>query len=103
MADVTNYAVIFYGSPDGYLGMRAQIALYDGATVLGYVHFHDPGMPFPADSQPGHILMQLPSAMFESVIEMLRIEAPVRFYFTGARAFLGTYSEALGEEEGSAG
>ena len=59
MADVTQYHVLFYGTPDGYQGNRAQIALYTGSQCIGYVRFHDAGMPFPADGplangQTGH-------------------------------------------------
>jgi hypothetical protein len=100
MANVTQYSVLFYGSSDGYQGNRAQIQLSDGATVLGWVRFHDPGMPFPADSQSGaFIIMHLPSAMFENVIDVLRNEKPLNYYFAASRAFFGTSSEPVGEEE----
>jgi len=100
MANVTQYHVLFYGSSDGYQGNRAQIALYDGQTVLGYIRFHDPGMPFPADSQSGaSITMHLPSAMFENVIDVLRNEKPINYYFAASRAFLGTSTEPVGEGE----
>lgn len=104
MAEVTSYHVLFYGSSDGYGGNRAQITLYNGGTVLGYVRFHDTGMPFPVDSSGTQIIMHLPSAMFESVIEVLRNEKPINYYFASGRAFLGTGGvEAVGEEEGAAG
>ena len=100
MASVTQYQVRWYGSPAGYQDNRAQIALYDGATVLGYVRFHDPGMPFPADSQSGgKIIMHLPSSMFENVLEVLRNESPISYYFASAHAFLGTSTEPIGEGE----
>lgn len=101
MANVTQYHVLFYGSADGYQGLRAQITLYDGATVLGYCRFHDPGMPFPTDSQSGALItMHQPSAMFENIIDVLRNEKPIIYYFAASRAFLGTGStEAVGEEE----
>jgi len=100
MANVTQYHVLFYGSPDGYLDNRAQITLYDGANVLGYVRFHDSGMPFPGDSQSGgKILMHLPSPMFENVIDVLRNEKPINYYFASGHAFLGTSTEPVGEGE----
>jgi len=100
MANVTQYNVSFYGSSDGYQGNRAQIQLSDGPTVLGWVRFHDPSMPFPADSQSGaFIIMHLPSSMFENVIDVLRNEKPINYYFAASRAFLGTSSEPVGEEE----
>lgn len=100
MANVTQYHVSFYGTPDGYLDNRAQITLYDGSTVLGYVRFHDPGMPFPNDTQTdGKILMHLPSTMFENVLDVLRNEKPINYYFASGHAFLGTSTEPVGEAE----
>lgn len=100
MANVNQYHVLCYGTSDGYLDNRAQITLYDGSTVLGYVRFHDPGMPFPADSQTGgKILMHLPSTMFGSVLDVLRNEKPINYYFASGHAFLGTSSEPVGEGE----
>lgn len=103
MAEVTSYSILFYGSPDGYNGSRAQIQLSNGTTTLGWVRFHDPGMPFPVDTSGAQIIMHLPSAMFENVIEMLRNERPINYYFASGRAFLGTSAEGVGEEEGAAG
>jgi hypothetical protein len=100
MATVTQYHVLFYGTDDGYQGSRAQIVLYNGATVLGYVRFHDPGMPFLADSQAGSLItMHLPSTMFENVIDVLRNEKPINYYFVSGHAFLGTSTEPVGEAE----
>ena len=100
MAQVTQYHVLFYGTQDGYGNNRAQISLYNGSTVLGYVRFHDPGMPFPADSESGgRITMHLPSTVLDSVLDVLRNEAPINFYFTAAHAFLGTSLESVGEGE----
>ena len=100
MANVTQYQVLFYGSSTGYQGNRAQIALYNGTTVLGYVRFHDPGMAFPDDSQSGSLItMHLPSTMFENVLNVLRNETPINYYFASARAFLGTSTEPVGEAE----
>ena len=101
MANVTQYHILFYGSPSGYQDNRAQVTLYDGSTVLGYVRFHDAGMPFPNDAlSGGKILMHLPSTMFENVIDLLRNEKPINYYFAASRAFLGTGStEPVGEGE----
>lgn len=100
MATVTQYHVLFYGTDDGYVDSRAQIALFNRTTVLGYVRFHDPGMPFPADAQSGaQIFMHQPSTMFENVIDVLRNENPVHFYFVSGHAFLGTAAEPIGEAE----
>lgn len=100
MANVTQYHVLFYGSADGYQNNRAQISVYDGANVLGYIRFHDPGMPFPDDSESGgKILMHLPSPMFENVLNVLRNEKPINYYFVSGHAFLGTSTEPVGEGE----
>jgi len=100
MANVTQYQVLFYGSSTGYQGSRAQIALYNGTTVLGYVRFHDPSMTFPDDSQSGSLItMHLPSTMFENVLDVLRNETPISYYFSASRAFLGTSTEPVGEAE----
>jgi hypothetical protein len=100
MANVSQYHVLFYGTSDGYQDNRAQISLYDGSNVLGYVRFHDPGMPFPNDSQSGgQIIMHLPSTMFENVLNVLRNETPIDYYFASGHAFLGTSTEPVGEAE----
>jgi hypothetical protein len=100
MANVTQYHVLFYGTSDGYQNNRAQITVYDGSTVLGYIRFHDDGMLFPNDSQSGGLItMHLPSAMFENVIDVLRNEKPVNYYFASGHAFLGTSTEPVGEAE----
>lgn len=105
MAEVTSYSILFYGSPDGYGGNRAQIELQSGPTTLGWVRFHDTGMAFPNDSTTGDfIIMHLPSSMLESVLMMLQNEKPITYRFASSRAFLGTGTvEAVGEEEGAAG
>jgi hypothetical protein len=78
MANVTQYHVLCYGTSDGYQDNRAQIQLMDGSTVLGWVRFHDSGMPFPNDTQSaGKIIMHLPSTMFQSVLDILRNEKPI--------------------------
>lgn len=100
MANVTQYHVFFYGTEDGFSDNRAQIVLYQGNTVLGYVRFHDAGMSFPNDSQSGgKINMHLPSHMFENVTDVLRNEKPINFYFSVGHAFLSTSTEPVGESE----
>ncbi len=100
MANVTQYHILFYGSGDGYSDNRAQIQLSDESNVLGWVRFHDKGMPFPADSETGgKIMMHLPSEMLAGVIDILRNEKPINYYFVSGHAFLGTSSEPIGEGE----
>ncbi|MEI6846618.1 MAG: hypothetical protein WCK32_01045 [Chlorobiaceae bacterium] len=99
--EVKNYHILFYGSPEGYQTNRAQIALYgpDGA-VAAYVRFNDPGMLFENDSESGGtIKMHMPSAMFQSVLDVLRNEKPIYVYFAQGRGFLSTSIEPVGEGE----
>lgn len=101
MPAVANYSVLFYGSPDGYQTNRAQIALSDAnGAPLAYVRFNDPGMFFETDANDGGIIkMHLPSAMFPSVLDVLRNEKPINVYFASGRGFLGTSAEPVGEGE----
>lgn len=102
MAEVTRYAVLVYGGPEGYQTNRAQIALYGSTSAaIAYLRFNDPGMVFEADSMlNGVILMHLPSSMFASVIDLLRNEKPIQVYFAQNRGFFGTLgAEPVGEGE----
>jgi hypothetical protein len=57
-------------------------------------------MFFEADSDTGGIIrMHLPSAMFQSVLDVLRNEKPINVYFAQGRGFLGTSAEPVGEAE----
>lgn len=101
MARVSSYSLLFYGSPSGYQTNRAQIQLSDSAgKTLAWVRFNDPGMLFENDDvSNGIIRMHLPSAMFSSVLDVLRNEEPVHVYFAAGRGFLGTAREPIGEGE----
>ncbi len=99
--EITNYHILFYGSPEGYQTNRAQISGYgeDGKTKV-FIRFNDPGMAFENDEDTGsYIKMHLPSHMFENVLDVLRNEKPVYVYFAAGRAFLSTSSEPIGEGE----
>jgi hypothetical protein len=101
VAAVSSYSLLFYGSPTGYQTNRAQIELSDAnGQTLAWIRFNDPGMFFENDYESnGIIRMHLPSAMFQSVLDVLRNEEPIEVYFAAGRAFLGTSSEPIGEEE----
>jgi hypothetical protein len=103
MAEVASYGVLFYGSPTGYQTNRAQIYLSDAANQpIAYVRFNDPEMDFEDDYEAdGIIRMHLPSAMFQSVLDVLRNEKPIYAYFAAGRGFLGTEMEPVGEDEPS--
>jgi hypothetical protein len=99
--EITDYHILFYGSPEGYQTNRAQISLYgaDGKTAA-FVRFNDPGMAFENDAESGGIIrMHLPSTMFENVLDVLRNEKPVYIYFAQGRGFLSTSKEPVGEAE----
>lgn len=98
---ITDYHILFYGSPDGYQTNRAQIALYgpDGRTAA-FVRFNDPGQSFENDYENGGIIrMHLPSTMFANALDVLRNEQPVYIYFAQNRGFLSTSKEPVGEGE----
>ena len=99
--EIKNYHILFYGSPEGYQTNRAQIALYDATgSTAAFLRFNDPGMFFESDFLLGTIIvMHLPSAMFENVLDVLRNEAPVYIYFAAGRGFLSTSQEPIGEAE----
>lgn len=100
MANVTGYKILVYGSPEGYQGNRAQIALYEGDAVIGFVRFHDDGQDFPADEKQGDkVVMHLPAAMFGSMVDLLRNEEPLELNHRMGRAMFGTAQEAVGEGE----
>ncbi len=100
MAAVTSYSILIYGSPSGYQTNRAQIQLTGPGGVVAWLRFNDPGMFFEDDFLVGDIIvMHLPSAMFHSVLDVLRNESPLNIYFAQNRGFFGTASEPIGEGE----
>jgi hypothetical protein len=104
MVEVASYSLLFYGGPLGYQTNRAQIQLSDAnGQTLAWVRFNDSGMFFEDDYEDGGIIrMHLPSAMFESVVDVLRHEQPIEVYFAAGQGFLGTSSEPIGEEGSTA-
>ena len=101
MASIDKYQVRVFGSPTGVDDSRAQILVFSGKKTVGHMFFHDPGMPFPADTNgpDGLIKMHLPSAMFEGVIDLLRNEKPIDLNFYLNRALFDTTAEPVGEGE----
>lgn len=101
MATVKSYHILVYGGPDGYQTNRSQIQLSDAAgKTLAWLRFNDPGMFYEADSNVGGIIkMHLPSAMFQSVVDLLRNEDTVVIYFAQNRGFLSVGTEPVGESE----
>lgn len=99
--EIVTYNILFFGSPEGFRGKRAQIALHGESGIAGYIHFHDEGMTFENDRDvDGVVHMQLPSTMLAPVVDMLRNEEPLYLYFSHGKSFLSTSDEAVGEAEG---
>jgi hypothetical protein len=100
MAEVASYNLLFYGGPEGYQTNRAQIQLSDAnGETLAWVRFNDPDMIFENDYEDeGIVRMHLPSAMFHSVLDVLRHEEPIEVYFIGGQSFLGTITAPVGED-----
>jgi hypothetical protein len=100
MANVTQYKILVYGSPEGYQGNRAQITLFKDSEVIGFLRFHDEGMPFPEDERAkDKIIVHLPSAMLGDVVDILRNEKPLELNFRMKRGLFGTSGESVGEGE----
>jgi hypothetical protein len=80
------------------------IRLRDGSSTLGFIRFFDLESPIPADMQrpSGDAVlteMNLPAGMFGAVVDLLRNEGPVLFFFGDGRGQLITEFEAVGEGE----
>jgi hypothetical protein len=102
MPVIDKYHAWFYGKATGPQAVPAQIALYEGSNLAGYVQFHDPGLKIPTDAQvpSGQINMHLPLSMFPYVLDVLRNESPISYGFSGGKAVLGTAApEPVGEGE----
>ena len=99
--EIKKYHVRFYGGPEGYQSNRAQIGLYGPDEKTGaFVRFSDPDMTFEDDSESDDIIrMHLPSAMFQSVLDVLRNEKPVFIHSYRGETSLSTSGEPVGEGE----
>ena len=103
---VAKYDYQIHGGPNGYQNSRAIIRLYAKtgpvatAGTLAYVHVVPEGMPIPADTDAAPWMrMYVPESQFQSVIDMLRNEAPVYVYYASGSGFLHTGKEPIGESE----
>jgi hypothetical protein len=96
------YSVQVYGGADGLQGLRAAIYLSEGAAGRAWIYFHKAGDPVPADlkTATGFIVMHLPEARFDSVVDLLRHERPLFISFASGIARLSTGAEQVGEGEG---
>lgn len=101
LTEIKNYQVYLFGGPDGLWTNRSKIGLRgsDG-KILAHINFSDSDMKFEKDSESdGIIKMNLPSAMFENVVDILRNEEPVYIQFVHGHGVLQTSLEPVGEGE----
>jgi len=98
---ISSYNYQFHGGPNGYLGSRAVLRLFDSnRQSVAYVHFIPLGQAIPSDTaEPPWIRMYMPEAALPGVIDMLRNEQPVSIYFASGSGFLHTGDEPIGEGE----
>lgn len=100
---VSNYSVLFYGGSDSCQIHRAEIKLSDAdGRYIASILFNDSGLFCETDViEKGVVKMHLPSAIFQSVLDVLRNEKPIKISFSKeqGRGFLGTSVEPVGEGE----
>ena len=86
----------------GY-GERACIYLKQDNEPVGNIVFYKEGHDIPDDEilENGYINMHLPFNMFESIVDILRHEKPIKFEYNAVEemAFFGTDWEPVGEGE----
>ncbi len=104
MKEIKQYAVRFYGGPEGYQkGIRAQIYLFDQTNVLiGTIQFVDDGRSLPEDYQSGsRITMAMYMKDLPAMVDILRNESPVfiGWQSTIQNAVISTMQEPIGEGE----
>jgi hypothetical protein len=101
LTEIKNYQIYLFGGPDGLWTNRSKIGLRgsDG-KILAHINFSDSDMKFENDSESdGIIKMNLPSEMFENVVDILRNEEPVYIQFVHGHGVLQTSLEPVGEGE----
>jgi hypothetical protein len=101
MAQIASYNYQFHGGPNGYAGNRAIIRLVDvDGNQAAYIHFIPSGQSIPNDiNSPPWPRMYMPETALPAVIDMLRNEKPIYFYFAASSGFLHTGTEPIGEAE----
>lgn len=101
LAEIKNYQIYLFGGPGGLWTNRSKIGLRgsDG-KILAHINFNDSDMKFENDSESdGIIKMNLPSTMFENIVDVLRNEKPVYIQFVHGHGVLQTSLEPVGEGE----
>ena len=92
MATVTNYHIVFSGGADGGQPDAARLDFgAAGGQPLACVRFNTPDRRFTAEhGNGGTIRMDLPAAILQNVLAVLRNDRPVQIYFIQDGGFLGT-------------
>ena len=101
LTEIKNYQIYLFGGPDGLWTNRSKIGLRgsDG-KILAHINFNDSDMKFENDSESdGIIKMNLPSTMFENIVDVLRNGKPVYIQFVHGHGVLQTSLEPVGEGE----
>ena len=101
LKEIKTYQIYLFGGPDGLWTNRSKIGLRgsDG-KILAHINFNDSDMKFENDSESyGIIKMNLPSTMFENIVDVLRNEKPVYIQFVHGHGILQTSLEPVGEGE----
>ena len=103
---VTTYRAIVYGGPNGKAGADALVTLgIPDAWV--FLRFYPEGTTLPDNRKATHAsgkfmyYVSYRSAQLSNVIDLLRNEKPIYFYFRDdtMAAYITTASEPVGEEE----
>ncbi|HEX6750119.1 MAG TPA: hypothetical protein VF092_22685 [Longimicrobium sp.] len=104
--DVSTYQVYAYGGPNPISHIDAAIVLPAGHSTVSLVFYHD-GAVIPANTMVplglGNFLytMRYRYAQFANVLDLLRNEKPIRFYFDDQSmlGYITTSDEPIGEAE----
>jgi hypothetical protein len=104
--DVSTYLVFSYGGPGGNSGADAAISLgiHD---AFAFLRFFPEGSPLPPNSKATHssgqpiFYVSYRYAQFENVVDLLRNEKPIRFFFRDETliSYITTSDEPVGEGE----
>ena len=104
--EVSNYQVVCYGGPDGNGGVDATVAL-GIPNAWAFLRFYPEGSTVPPNYVSTHgsgqklYYVNYRYAQFGNVIDLLRNEKPIRFFFRDdtMAAYITTSKEPVGEEE----
>jgi hypothetical protein len=104
--DISTYLVFAYGGPNGNANADATISL-GIPNAFAFLRFFPEGVALPANSKATHVsgkpmfYVSYRYAQLANVIDLLRNEKPVKFFFNDATmaAYVTTSDEPVGEGE----